>query len=311
MAAIPPRNNALVSAIYAAYEADQGDGFRRHLGASLIGTDCARALWYTFRWATVRKHAGRLLRLFDTGNHAEARFVSDLRRISVTVLEVDPETGRQWNVSAVRGHFGGSLDGIAQGIPEAPKAWHVLEFKTHGEKSFKEIEKSGVEKAKTLHYAQMQIYMELKSIDRALYLAVNKNTDELYSERVKADKSFALRLLAKAERVIDAPRAPEKISNDPAWFQCRFCDHAPVCHKKTAPPQHCRTCLHSTPVADGAWHCAYYDGVIDKDFEKTGCVDHLYIPDFIDGDPVDSVNNTVTYKMRDGTTWIDTGKVPF
>jgi hypothetical protein len=37
MVALPPPPTPTLSAIYAAYEAQQGDGFREHLGASLIG----------------------------------------------------------------------------------------------------------------------------------------------------------------------------------------------------------------------------------------------------------------------------------
>ena len=51
----------------ASYEEAQGDGFREHLGASLIGKSCERALWYDFHWATRSRHEGRILRLFETG----------------------------------------------------------------------------------------------------------------------------------------------------------------------------------------------------------------------------------------------------
>ena len=60
------------------------------------------------------------------------------------MLEVDPETGRQWRVEAHGGHFGGSLDGVALGLLEAPKTWHVLEFKTHSVKSFADLVAKGV-----------------------------------------------------------------------------------------------------------------------------------------------------------------------
>ena len=85
MAALPPPACPTVTAIYAAYEAASDSGYRAHLGASLIGTECERAIWYSWRWATRARHAGQLLRLFQTGHMAEARFVADLRRIGVTV----------------------------------------------------------------------------------------------------------------------------------------------------------------------------------------------------------------------------------
>lgn len=55
------------------------------------------------------------------------------------MLEVDPETGRQFRVEAHGGHFGGSLDAVALGLLEAPKTCHVVEFKTHSAKSFAEL----------------------------------------------------------------------------------------------------------------------------------------------------------------------------
>ena len=83
-----------------------------------------------------------MLRLFETGRLEEERLVRNLRRIGVTVLDVDPETGRQWHVQAHGGHFGGSLDGVGLGILEAPRTWHVLEFKTHNAKSFAELKRT-------------------------------------------------------------------------------------------------------------------------------------------------------------------------
>ena len=144
MADLPEPPTPTLSAIYASFEARQGDGFRDHLGASLIGKSCARALWYDFRWATPARHTGRILRLFETGQLEEARLVRDLRATGATVLEVDPETGRQFRVEAHGGHFGGSLDAVALGLLEAPKTWHVVEFKTHSAKSFAELVGKGV-----------------------------------------------------------------------------------------------------------------------------------------------------------------------
>ena len=113
MSPLPSPPSPTVSAIYAAYEAASDSGWREHLGASLIGAGYERAVWYAFRWATRARHTGRLLRLFETGNLAEARFVADLRRIGATVLDLDPETGRRWRLRDASGHLGGSMDAVA------------------------------------------------------------------------------------------------------------------------------------------------------------------------------------------------------
>ena len=45
MVELPEAPTTTLTAIYASYEARQGYGFRDHLGASIIGKSCARALW--------------------------------------------------------------------------------------------------------------------------------------------------------------------------------------------------------------------------------------------------------------------------
>lgn len=61
------------------------DGPRRHLGASLIGHECKRYLWYVFRWCLHEKHDGRQQRLFNRGHREEARFVEWLEGIGFQV----------------------------------------------------------------------------------------------------------------------------------------------------------------------------------------------------------------------------------
>ena len=62
MAELPAPPTPTLTAIYGAYENRQGDGFREHLGASLIGKPCGRALWFDFRWITPSRFSGRMLR---------------------------------------------------------------------------------------------------------------------------------------------------------------------------------------------------------------------------------------------------------
>ena len=304
MAALPQPASLTRDAIFAAYEADRDDGFRPHLGASQVGKSCERALWYDFRWATAARFPGRILRLFETGQIEEARLVRNLRRTGATVLEVDPATGRQWRVEAHGGHFGGSLDAVALGLIEAPKTWHVVEFKTHSAKSFRELVAKGVAQAKPQHWAQMQVYMAMTGITRALYLAVCKDDDDLHIERVRADADAAERLLAKAARIIFAARPPSKISEDPTWWECRFCDHRAVCHEGAAAAATCRTCLHATPV-DGGWSCARWQAFLELDAQREGCTKHLFIPDLVPGEVVDAGDDHVVYRLADGATWIN------
>jgi ribosomal protein S27E len=256
---------------------------RPHLGASQIGHPCERHLWYVFHWCESQKFDGRMLRLFETGQLAEARFVEELRGIGCTVHDVDSD-GRQFSVSAIGGHFSGSMDGCAKGIPEAPQTWHNLEFKTHSAKSFADLKKRGVLASKPTHYAQMQVYMALTGMTRSLYLAVNKDTDELYAERIREDKTAQKALLEKAERVIASNEPPSRISNDPSWYECKFCNFHSICHETQAPEVNCRTCAHSTAELSGGWSCARSASAkIPIEFQRTGCDQHRYIPVLLAG----------------------------
>jgi len=314
MAQLPPQpaDSETVQAIYRAYEAADARKPRRgYLGASVIGAACDRALWFGFRWARARKFDGRMLRLFESGNQAERRFVDDLKAIGCEVHDLDAN-GHQFEVTALGGHFGGHMDGAALGIPDAPKTWHLLEFKTHNSKSFAALKRDGVQKSKPEHYCQMQVYMHLGELRRGLYLAVNKDTDELYAERVHYVQGEGEQLMARAEMIVRAASPPAKISDNPEHPACLFCDYADLCHSDQVPDVTCRSCLHSTPVIEegghGKWTCGKHGKRLTVFEQGRACDDHLFIPltigyaDAIDGGG-DPAGDWVEYRHRDGQTF--------
>lgn len=257
---------------------------REHLGCSIAGHPCDRWLWLSFRWAVIEKFPGRVLRVFRRGRNEEATVLDDLRAAGMVIVDTQRRVFGE--------HFGGSLDGvIVSGVPEAPVKHHVLEIKTHSSKSFSDLQKKQVEKAKPMHWAQMQLYMLGTGIDRALYFAVCKDDDSIYTERVKFDKAAAHKLRDRAWSIIHSPRLPPPISADPTWYQCRFCPAQKFCHdtgKDSARLRgmtlevNCRTCTHSTPLPDGTWRCERHasDG-IPADFQRHGCDDHVLHPDLV------------------------------
>lgn len=274
------------------------DGLRPHLGASLIGRPCERALWYSFRWATRPAHEARTLRLFARGQREEAVFADLLRRAGIEVVTDDPATGEQYRFGS--GHFGGSMDGACQGLPEAPKAWHVIEMKTHGAKSFNELAAKGVQAAKFEHWLQMQCYMAWTGMERALYIAVCKDDDRLHLERIDFDRTEAEAAFAKAQRIIDAPEPLFGISDDAGFYLCKWCDHRNLCHGTAAPLPTCRSCAHVTPVADGQWHCARHGKALTVAEQKATCQSHRYIPvllkNFAEAIDADTEGNAITYR---------------
>lgn len=307
-----------LDAAYVAHDAAMAEKNERfYLGMSGFGTDCDRKLWYGWHKAhPPEKFSGRMLRLFGTGHREEDRMVADLIRAGVAVEAVGPD-GKQWEVKSIGGHFSGHLDGICTNVPEAPKTIHVLEIKTHNQKSFDKLLKEGVKKSKPGHYRQMQFYMHHKGIQRALYLAKNKNDDTYYAERVEYDPVAALQFMARAERIVRASRPPPKLNEDPdakMAFECRTCPAIGVCHKGEFALRNCRTCIHSEATvdesrSDAPWYCHRYECEISVAEQKVGCDLHRYIPELVPGDQIDCDPEAelITYKMRDGSEWIDRG----
>lgn len=253
---------------------------RPHMGSSQLGHPCDRWLWLSFRWAVVQSFPGRMLRLFRRGQNEEAQIVRDLRAIGIDVQR----TGAQQSRVDFGCHVSGSIDGIAEsGVPFGDGKRHVLEFKTHSKKSFDALENGGVQVSKPMHYAQMQVYMLGTGIDRALYVAVCKDDDRIWTEQVQFDQKFAQSLVERGKRIALSDRMPEPLSADPSWYVCKFCPAHEFCHKsRTTREVNCRTCAHSTAQANSTWTCARHENdVIPVDWQREGCEGHVLHPDLV------------------------------
>lgn len=255
------------------------DGHRTHLGASLIGHDCGRYLWYVFRWAKREEFNGRMLRLFNRGHREEDRFVEWLKGIGFEIWTVDEGTGKQFRVGAVHGHFGGSLDGINKAPPAYPINEPMLcEFKTSGTGSkFTELSDKGVQFAKPQHYNQMSTYGAFYKLRYALYMCINKNDDDLYIEIVELDWTLAAANVRKAENVITSKGPPPRVAESEAFHTCKYCNFVGICHRKQAVDKNCRSCQHAEAIAEGQWHCHRWGNTIPKDYIPQGCNEHAPI----------------------------------
>lgn len=258
-------------------------GHRTHLGASLIGRSCKRYLWYVFRWCKHVQHDGRKQRLFNRGHREEARFIEWLEGIGFKVWFEDrdaqpDENGNypQYRISDCNGHFGGSLDGIAQ----FPPGWGIdepvlLEFKTNGTgQGFNKLVDNGMVIEKKDHFAQTSTYGFKYQFRFVLYLNINKNDDSLHIEVAKLDWNLGQQLIAKAGQIIGSQTPPPKLSENPTFQECRYCDMRDICHEGASVERNCRSCIHATPIENAQWHCAIHseaNGPIPKDVIPVGC----------------------------------------
>ena len=274
-----PESNHSIQALVDKHHESQAEPPRGHMGCSQLGHACDRWLWLSFRWAVQPKFPGRILRLFRRGQMEEATIVSDLRAIGLDVRG----SGKQQTRVDFGCHVSGSIDAIIEsGVPEAPKKRHIAEFKTHSAKSFADLEKKGVADSKPEHWVQMQLYMHGTKVDRALYLAVCKDDDRIYTERINYDQEAAEKAVERGHRLALSDRMPPPISTDPSWYQCKFCDAHEFCHQsKTTKHVNCRTCAHSTATKASEWHCVRWDAVVPLEAQHTGCEGHVLHPDLV------------------------------
>jgi hypothetical protein len=255
------------------------------MGASQLGHDCGRAVWYSFRWATKAAFQGRMLRLFNRGHIEEARFIAMLLMIGMPVYQQDAE-GKQFRIGFGDGHGGGSGDGVTY-YNNNPV---LIEAKTHNERSFIELagkleewraylaheghfKGKGVRDAKPEHFVQAQIYMRKMGLASCLYMAVNKNTDDLYIEVITLNPEHADQYIERGEKLIQATTPPTKLSTSPGFWKCTWCEHKPVCHMKRAPDRNCRTCKYVQLESAGRWACTHptNHAILTQEKQLVGC----------------------------------------
>lgn len=315
MTAIPVPVSPTVEAIYAHHAKKRGEHFDSYgIPFSALGDECDRLIWYGHHWAYHSEPIdGQKARLFETGDREETRIIDDLKAIGVTIVN------QQMKVTLCDGHLRGKIEGEAIGLPDAPKTKHTIEIKTHKNTSYNAIVKHGLQKQNFKHYVQTMLGVHAAGNERGMYIMYSKNglgaadyDYDLHAKRYALDPVEIAQWLARADRIIKAEKPPSKLHDDPekkAAFKCKTCPARGVCHGGEFARVNCRTCLFSTPIADGGWHCSHHHAPIGRDLQKRGCVEHRFIPQLVPGvqTDFDPHGNVVSYGLHDGREWRDTG----
>ncbi len=243
MAIIPPQaiGDPTLDAIDRALEEmDAQEPRRAYLGMSAIGHPCGRKLWYDYHRPMPRRIPAKGLRAIEDGHRGEDLMAERLRMVpGITLYTADPETGDQVAFSDHDDRFGGHADGMILGILQAPKSWHVWEHKVCNEKKHEKLnelkrtegEKSALREWDPVYYAQAVLYMHYSGVNRHYLTCDTPGGRASTSVRTSADPIHAAELIAKAKRILDARAPLARLSNDPAWWQCRFCDRHAECHE--------------------------------------------------------------------------------
>lgn len=286
---------------------------RPYLGASGLGHECDRQGWLGFHWANQRVLTAAGIKAIEDGHRGEDLMAERLSLVQgVTIYRFD-ENGKQFGFRDLGGHLAGNCDGVIVGLLQAPVTPHVWEHKVCNEKKFIELhkakqtvgEKGALKKWDAIYYAQAQLYMHYLDLTRHYLTVTTPGNRAEMSCRTDYDFEFAARTISRAKRMIFDRRPLSRVSENPGWYLCQWCQHRGNCHDNTLPAVNCRTCIHSTPMEDGQWHCARFGKTLTLDEQRSGCGAHLFHPDLVPGKQIDSGPDWVSYQLKDGTIYRD------
>lgn len=216
---------------------------RAYLGASAVGGSCERAMQFEFAGAARENDfSPKTLRKFDLGHMGEEMARAWFQDAGFDLVQKNQRTGQIFGFSQMEGRFKGHPDGVFIGGPDLaaqgvgyPCLW---EHKFVGSKSYNEIVKHGLKKAKPTYYAQVAIYQAYLGLtDHPAIFTVTTGGDSKTDMGqqthilIPFDAEEAQRMSDRAVRIIKATDAGELLPRPfaPDHFECRWCAFAERC----------------------------------------------------------------------------------
>ena len=300
-------------------ERESGRERRGYLGFSGIG-DCPRKTYYRFYGVSEDGMKASALKNIADGFRTEELVIERLRQVDgLTIIDRDPETGKQIEVSDFDGHALGHLDFEVFGLLQSPKTPHVGEVKCINERSFKEVkkiiakngEKAALREWNETYFAQAQMYMLYRGMTRHYCVVATAGGRDWLAMRTEFDRELAEFYAERARQIIfHGEILPSRISEHKDFWKCRWCGFQDLCHDMLLPERNCRTCVYSKPVQNGAWECQRFNVPLDREAQESGCLDQRFKPTFVDGSMlrVDDKKNMIFYTLKNGETWADAGE---
>jgi hypothetical protein len=201
---------------------DDGDA-RNYIGASSIGSDCLRQIWYQYKGVKAEAVPAKFRRTWAIGKKLEGLILDWLESTGLTIVRLWWDLKSE-NVPFFKGH----VDSVWT-KKEVP--YEIIEVKTAKDASFKIFVKKGVKVWNPQYYAQIQSYMGMSGIHSTYILVLNKDNSDLSDELVEFDPTYYVNLECKALMISNAKVEPPRINGSPLFFKCKMCKFNKVCHK--------------------------------------------------------------------------------
>lgn len=182
---------------------------------------------------------------------------------------------RQWKVIDFNKHLSGYFDGKGRHPVYTQNQWIMVEYKTYNTKRFSTVYAHGVKKSDYKYYVQVCLGLKKLDLPWCLFLAENKNDDDIYPEVIMRDDATADRFLTTAHTIITSKARPARFAQSPTHFECKTCDYRGPCHLGEPVARNCRSCRNCTAADGGKFFCDKWQAIIpDENAILAACPNH-------------------------------------
>jgi hypothetical protein len=201
---------------------------RDHVGASVIGAECDRAIQYS-RYCVTELPA-RVRLLFNRGHSFEKLIIERLKFCGFQFAA--PELLR---FALFDGAFGGTADGVIVAAPAIRGLMtpSILEIKALNGKNFNALSRNGLARAFPKYWTQVCVYQRcLGFTNPALFVAVNSDSCETVYFLSHFNADLAEAAIQRAKRIVEANRRGELLPrafDRPDDWRCAICPHKQRC----------------------------------------------------------------------------------
>jgi CRISPR/Cas system-associated exonuclease Cas4 (RecB family) len=294
---------------------------RNYLGASIIGDECWRKVFYDFKNCRIREIKCTGIKAIQDGFACELIMANRLKKLPyITLYTEDPQNPKQQiGIESLLGHLRGHLDGMIKGILEAPLTWHVWESKAVNEKKWDEFvkiraehgEKQALQLWDQCYYAQAQIYMHFTRTERHYITVMTPGGRGHVSARTEYNRKYAEMLIDKARQIIfDDENLPSRLSDNREFYKCKWCQFQTICHDGDFSDINCKTCRYRKCVENGANKCLLTETIIEPTKIGLACKNHIYNPALVQAKFIEHQLDSCLYE-RNGIYFANTSELGF
>lgn len=203
---------------------------RDYIGASAMGHDCSRAIWYAGNKTKGKPWAVETLLKFEDGHRTEDLMAERLRLLPFVRLHSQQA---EVNLGFIKGH----IDGVIEGLCES-KVPHVWECKAVAEDGFKKLQKAvavhgeyeALKHWEPRYYVQAVLYMAGMGLTRHYLTVCTPGGRDFMAVRTRENPAYVKTILEKARRIAQSKDPPERLSLRPDHYQCKVCQYSEICH---------------------------------------------------------------------------------